>query len=135
MIFRFLDDARGNFTILAAVAFIPVMGALALAVDYAQITRQRQTTMNALDDAGIATARFIVSGSASPTDPVVYEATVKQYAKDFFEANLNGVDPAHTKLTIVLPINNTGGGTLQLTADLTYEPLFLPVAAMLIGRT
>ena len=36
---------------------------------------------------------------------------------------------------MLLPSNNTGGGTLKLTATLKYKPMFLPVAAMLIGRS
>ena len=59
----------------------------------------------------------------------------KSYAKEFFEANLGAVDPADTTLTVLLPNNNFGGGTLKLTADLTYEPMFLPTAAMLINKT
>ena len=42
--------------------------------------------------------------------------------------------PPTRTLTVLLPNNNTGGGTLKLTADLTYHPTFLPTAAMLIGR-
>ena len=33
-----------------------------------------------------------------------------------------------------MPNKNFGGGTLKLTADLTYEPQFLPVAAMLMNK-
>ena len=52
MIRRFLRDKRGNFAMLTAIAIVPIMGALALAVDYAEMSRQRQDTMNALDAAG-----------------------------------------------------------------------------------
>lgn len=127
MIRRFWNDIRGNYIVMMSVAIVPIMGALALAVDYSELSRQRQATMNALDAAGIATARRIVEGAT--------DDQVKAYAKDFFEANLGHVvDPSNAVLTIVLPSNNTGGGTLKLSADLKYQPRFLPVAAMLIGK-
>lgn len=126
MIRKFWNDKRGNYIMMTAVAIVPIMGAVALAVDYTEMSRQRQTTLNALDAAGIATARRLVEGAT--------DDQAKAYAKEFFEANLGSVDPANTKLTVVLPANNTGGGTLKLSAALKYKPSFVPTAAMLIGR-
>ena len=42
------------------------------------MARQRQETLNALDAAGIATARYIAQGAT--------DAQAKTYTKDFFEA-------------------------------------------------
>lgn len=126
MIRRFLRDQRGSYALMTAVAIVPIMGALALAVDYTEMSKQRQETLNALDAAGIATARRIVEG-ASDDD-------AKVYAKQFFEANLGSVEPANAELTIVLPQNNTGGGTLKLTAALTYKPFFFPTFAKLMHK-
>lgn len=127
MIREFLRDKRGNYALLTAVALVPIMGGLALAVDYTQMAAQRQQTLNALDAAGIATARRIVEGAT--------DDQAKAYAQSFFETNLGSVNPANTKLTVVLPQNNTGGGTLKLTAALKYQPYFLPTFQSLIGKT
>ena len=54
--------------------------------------------------------------------------------RSFFEANLGTVAPANTTLTVLLPQNNTGGGTLKLTAGLKYRPYFFPAFAELIGK-
>src|SRR5690606_11630581 len=124
---RFLKDVRGSYRLLTAISMVPIMGALAIAIDHTELSRQRAATMNALDAAGIATARRVAEG-ANETDVVAY-------AKDFFESNLGAVNPANTTLTVVLPNNNYGGGTLKLFADLTYDPTFVPVAAMLMGKT
>ncbi|UVK37529.1 pilus assembly protein [Mesorhizobium sp. AR10] len=127
MIRKFGSDRRGNYALMTVIAMVPLMGAVALAVDYSELLRQKQDTLNALDAAGIATAQQIVSGAS--------DAAVKTYAKTFFETNLGHVKPANTLLTVTLPNNNAGGGTLKLCADLQYHPYFLPAAAMLIGRT
>lgn len=126
MIREFLKDIRGNYALLTAIAIVPIMGALALAVDYAEMSRQRQETFNALDAAGIATARRLV-------DNVTDEVAIA-YAQDFFESNLNAVNPSDTTLTVLLPKNNTGGGTLKLCAVLEYVPYFFQTFQELIGK-
>ncbi|CAN7687770.1 pilus assembly protein TadG-related protein [Mesorhizobium sp. LjNodule214] len=127
MIRRFLRDRRGNYALMTVITMVPLMGGVALAIDYSELVRQRQETLNGLDAAGLATAQQIVSGAT--------DDAAKAYAKDFFEANLNHVKPANTTLTVTLPKNNTGGGTLVLQAALKYQPYFLPAAASLLGKT
>ncbi|WP_295812177.1 TadE/TadG family type IV pilus assembly protein [uncultured Nitratireductor sp.] len=126
MLRKFVQDRRGNFAMMTALVMAPIMGVAALVVDYSQVTRQRQMTLNALDAAGIATARYLTQGA---TDE---EAEV--YARDFFEANLGGVRPENAKLLITLPNQNTGGGTLKLEAELKYAPIFYPVFQKLRGE-
>ena len=127
MIRRFLRDKRGNYALMTAITMIPLMGGVALAVDYTELVRERQETLNALDAAGIATAQQIVGGAS--------DADATAYAKTFFEANLRHVLPANTTLTVTLPNNNAGGGTLVLEAGLKYKPYFLPAAVALLGGT
>ena len=102
MIGKFLRDRCGNYALMTAVALVPVMGGLAIAVDYAEMNRQQAATLNALDAAGLATARQIVTGASD--DELI------AYANDFFEANLSDVDPADTELSVMLPNNTAGGG-------------------------
>ena len=126
MIRKFARDVRGNYMVLTAAAIVPIMGALALAVDYAEMSRQRQEVLNALDAAGIATARYIAQGAT--------DEQAKTYGEDFFEANLSSVSPSNAKLTIVLPKENTGGGTLKMSAQMKYSPYFFPTFAALLGN-
>lgn len=126
LILDFLRDRGGNYAIAVVVGLVPLMGGVALAVDYAELNRERQAMLSALDAAGIATARHIVSGA---TDDAVLA-----YAQDFFEANLGPVDPADTNLSVVLPSNEAGGGTLKLSATLNYTPYFFPVFQELMNR-
>ncbi|NUS21832.1 MAG: pilus assembly protein, partial [Mesorhizobium sp.] len=54
MIRDFFRDRRGNYALMTAITMIPLMGGVALAVDYTELVRERQETLNALDAAGIA---------------------------------------------------------------------------------
>jgi len=122
---KFLGETGGNYAIALAAAFVPLMGGLALAVDYAEMNRQRQATLNALDAAGIATARHFVSGATNEA--------VLAYARDFFDANLGPVKPSDAQLSVVLPSSDTGGGTLKMSATLAYRPYFFPVFESMRG--
>lgn len=116
---RFLSDRRGAYGIAFTLSLVPILGGLALALDLAEMNRQKQQTLNALDAAGIATARHLVTGAS--------DAELIAYANDFFEANLGSVNPEDTTLHVFLPSSSSGGGTLKLTADLAFRPYFFPV--------
>ncbi len=122
---KFLRDTRGDYAIATAIAIVPILGGLALAVDYSDISRQRAMTLNALDASGIAAARFFVQGGSK-------QATIA-YAKSFFEANMNGLDTSGVTFDLVLPTEETGGGLLTVKATQTYKPHFLGAFAELIG--
>jgi Flp pilus assembly protein TadG len=126
MLRRFLSDKRGNYMLLTAASIIPILGGLAVAVDYTEMSRQRQLTLNALDAAGVATARRLVEGAT--------DQELVAYAQDFFEANLGAVDPKDATLHVTLPTATGGGTTVKLAADLTYRPYFLPTFDALMGK-
>ena len=104
--------------VMTAVAMVPILGAVALAVDYSEMSRQRQDTLNALDAANFATARRFIEGAS--------EAELRIYAKDYFEANLGSVNPDDANLLMQFPTTTQGGGTIKLTAELKYKPHFIP---------
>ncbi len=125
MLRSFIADRRGNFAMIGALAMVPLLGALALAVDYTEMSRQRQATLNALDAAGIATARRSVEGAT--------DVQLVAFAREFFDANLSDVDPNKVELDIVLPSSDAGGGMLKLTAHTDYDPWFVGAVMKLIG--
>lgn len=125
MLGRFLKDRRGNYAMMMAVMTIPIMGSVALAVDYTQMVRYRHAALNALDAAAIATARRAVEGAT--------EQELLTYAKDFFEANLGGIKPGSVELNVVLPTSDAGGGTIKMSAKIGYEPHFLPAFTALMS--
>lgn len=124
---KFLRDVRGNFAILTGIAIVPILGGLALAIDYVDMSRQKYETLNALDAANMATARRILEG-ASDTE-------VRRYAREFFDANLGSVKPEDAELDIHLPANINGGGRVKLVARLKYNAQFLPPFMALLDRT
>jgi Flp pilus assembly protein TadG len=126
MLRKFWADRRGNYAMMTVIAMLPLMGGLAVAIDYSEMSRERSQALNALDAAGIATAtRYLAGGT---------EAQLETYASDFFKANANGLDPSKVTLTLTLPDNNQGGGSLKLRVDGRYNPYFLPVLTSMLGK-
>jgi Flp pilus assembly protein TadG len=127
MLRKFLTDRRGNYAMITALIMAPLMGAVAVGVDYAEMNRQYQNTQNALDAAAVATAHRYLEGADT--------ATLNRYAASFFEANLGPVSPNETTLTLTLPDpSEGGGGTLGLSATLNYHPYFYPTFVALLGN-
>lgn len=126
MLRKFLADTRGNYAMITGLLMAPLFGAVALAVDYSEMSRQRLDTRNALDAANIATAREIQSQ--------ITDADAIAYANNFYYANLRHVAPAKSTLQVTLPSQVVGGGSMTMCATLTYSPIFFPAAAALIGR-
>ncbi|WP_292016234.1 TadE/TadG family type IV pilus assembly protein, partial [Mesorhizobium sp.] len=53
----FCRDRRGNYALMTVLAMVPLMGAVALSVDYSSMISEKQKVVNALDAANFATAR------------------------------------------------------------------------------
>src|SRR5215213_10181101 len=99
----FVRNGDGNIALLAAFALVVIFGALAIAVDYSEVSRRRQEVYNALDASAIATGREMLKVSD--------ESKLNSYAASVFKANLATVPVTDTAFKLTLPRNNTGGGT------------------------
>jgi Flp pilus assembly protein TadG len=126
MLRRFLADKRGNYALITVITMVPLMGAIAVGVDYTEMSRQYQYTQHALDAAGVATAYRYLQG--------VDDTELVSYANSFFEANLGPVKTADTTLSVTPPTSESGGGTLGICATLRYHPYFYPAFLALLGK-
>ncbi|WP_274426983.1 TadE/TadG family type IV pilus assembly protein [Chelativorans sp. YIM 93263] len=125
MFLKFARDQRGNYAIITALAMLPILGAVTIAVDYSEVSRQRQVAQNALDATSLAIALSYLDGTA--------ESQVRTFAQDYFEANFKPSDTADPQVSVTLPTGSGGGGTLKTCADLKYPPYFWPAVKMLSG--
>ncbi len=121
---RLWHDQSGQFAILMVTGLVVVFGALALAVDYSELSRRRKEMHSALDAAALATGREMIKVS----DP----AKLNVYASEFFHQNLPTVPMKDVALTLTLPTK--GGEPVRLCAKLVYQPLILPVVNRMLGR-
>ena len=121
---RLWRDESGQFAILTAIGLVVVFGALALAVDYAEMSRHRKEMQSALDAAALATGREMIKVS----DP----AKLNTYATDFFQQDLPTIAKQDVALTLILPKN--GSEPVRLCGKLVYRPFLLPAVNLLLGK-
>jgi len=126
MLRNFIQDRRGQYAMMTAIVMLPLIGALAVGVDYAEMSRQRSLAVNALDAAGIGTARRYLQGN-------ITDEQLEKYAADFFAANAGGLDIDKIRLSLVLPDSEEGGGLVRLSAVMGYKPYFLPALTSMLG--
>ncbi|MCB1429433.1 MAG: TadE/TadG family protein [Halioglobus sp.] len=125
---EFLANQSGNFGIIFAICAFPAIGAASLALDYSNMSRERNMVQHSLDAAALATAKQMASGTTG--------AALEQYARDFFDANLpssiaaNRIDLDVTVKTEMVP-NEDGEmvqqKTLGLDAKLDYDTFIATV--------
>lgn len=126
MLRGFLKNRSGNYAIGTAVALVPIMAAVGLAVDTSEILRQKGDVQNALDASCVAVGRRILDGAS--------DSELMTYAEDFFNSNLQVVDPNEVTLNVVLPESDEGGGVLRMSAAANYRALVLPTLNAIIKR-
>lgn len=76
---RLMRDREGNFAVLGAIAFIPIIGAAALAIDFAGAYFEAEKIQSALDAAALGSVRAYGEGA---TEEEAYDA-----AQKFFWSN------------------------------------------------
>ena len=118
MLRRFLRDRRGNYAITTAFASLPLLGAVALAVDYAEATRQKQAMLHALDTTCVATARAFLDGAT--------EAESKAYAQKFFTGNLGPAVQYPTTLVTTVPTAAIPRDSVLCQSTMAFKPFFRP---------
>lgn len=133
---RFLKDTAGNFAITFSLMVIPVLGTVALAVDYSNLSKQKGFVQNSLDAAALATSKEYAAGNFAAATPAQEKVLMDAYASDFFHANLpEDVKPEDVVLTsgftTVAKQDQDGiwrdEKAVALSANLTYDTLIAKI--------
>jgi Flp pilus assembly protein TadG len=132
----FLHDQSGNYGIIFGLVMFPVIGSVALAVDYSGFSRQKNYVQTSLDAAALASSKEYASGAFAANTPAQEQANLDAYAHDFFQSNLSAVIPPEN---VTLAANFTTAPKLgpdglwfdekavSLTATLKYDMAIAPV--------
>ena len=112
-------DTRGNVAMMFALALIPMVGAVAAAVDYSRASSARTSLQSALDAAALSLSREAASLS---------ENQLKQKALEYVQANLNR--PGIKNLEVTSAYSNADGGELTLTAKASLDTTVAGVIGM-----
>ncbi|MGL4488763.1 MAG: TadE/TadG family type IV pilus assembly protein, partial [Rhizobiaceae bacterium] len=89
----FAKDRNGNFAVMFAIASIPVVMGVGIAIDFTRMLNAKTQMQDALDVALLSTAKDIAQGKIAPSD-------ARGAVQNFFEVNLNAkrTDVASAKI-------------------------------------
>lgn len=133
---RFLKDTAGTYAITFSLMVVPVLGTVALAVDYSNLSKQKSFVQSSLDAAALATSKEYAAGNFAADTEAQEKALMDVYASDFFHANLpSEVLPQDVVLTsgftTVAKQDQDGvwreEKAVALSATLTYDTLIAKV--------
>src|ERR1051325_3345485 len=116
MLLRFLADRRANVAPIFAIATIPVLGLVGMAVDYTRGNSVRAAVQAALDATGLAMAR---------SAPTLTAAQLQQQSSDTFFANFNRPDVKN--IVVSASYTTTNGSRLTLSASGSIDTTFTRV--------
>ncbi|MBR0968317.1 pilus assembly protein [Bradyrhizobium diazoefficiens] len=119
---RFSRDRRGNIAVIFAIALIPLISFLGMAVDYSQAVRARTQMQAALDSTSLMLSRDLSTG-------VITSAQVNAKAQSYFSGLFSNAQAQSVSVSATYTAAGSGAGaTIQVTGSGTIPTNFLQVA-------
>lgn len=112
---RFLGARSGNFGMMTVVAMVPILGAVGLAVDYAEMSRHQTAYYNALDASALVAAKAFGEGYD--------DDSIEDMARGFFEANVRNSD--RVSFTYYGPQERGNVISIKVGAESSYDSYFI----------
>jgi Flp pilus assembly protein TadG len=127
MLKKFLRNQDGNYAAIFAIAMLPIIASVGLAVDYSNISRLKHSLGDSTDAAGLAVSKMYVTGEKT-------DGELRDLASKFFAANFDPKYLSHTVVEVTFP-HEAGNTTkeLKVKATLSYKTLFGPAIAALMN--
>ncbi|HXV29658.1 MAG TPA: pilus assembly protein TadG-related protein, partial [Sinorhizobium sp.] len=135
---RLADNRDGNFAVLGAIAFVPIIGAAALATDLVGAYLEAERIQSALDSAALGSVRAYGEGAT--------EDEAQKEAEKFFWSNYSLPQnnlaealaaPAEIDTATALAVaftRDVNEDTAAAEFSFEYKPLFLERASLQIRR-
>lgn len=112
---RFLFDRRGNFAVMAGLAFVALAIAIGGAVDVGMLSRNANAAQSAADAAALAGAKRMETGTVSDATAIIQSVAL---------ANL----PEDQRTASIASTIDTASGRVSVTISGTYKTAFLSLA-------
>jgi Flp pilus assembly protein TadG len=113
---RFIAEQRANVAPIFALAIIPILGLVGMAVDYTRGNSMKAAVQAALDATALAMAR---------TAPSLTAEQLQQQSNDIFFAQFNRADARNVVVTAAY--STTNGSQLRITASGSIDTTFTRV--------
>lgn len=113
---RFRKNQNGAIAPLFALMLPPILFAMMLAIDTANLMRVRGNVQHSLDAAALAVGKRFTFGST--------EAEMQAFGKKIFDSNLRAIEPAKTQFTLSFPQSSNVNQQIVASATFRYESFY-----------
>jgi Flp pilus assembly protein TadG len=107
---RLSADQSGNIALTFALVSVPLLAAIAVSIDYAQLVNSQRHLQDAVDGAAVAAAASLMSGKHT-------ETTVKDYAANFaiaqMSSSLTPTEEAQLKSKLAINVTTATSGSVK----------------------
>lgn len=107
---RLFADRAGNIAISFVVVSVPLLAAIGVSVDYAQLVNSQRHLQDAIDGAAVSAAASLVAGKHT-------ETSVKDYAMEFALAQLSSAltatETAELKSNLAVAVTTKNSGSVK----------------------
>lgn len=112
----FRNNQNGAIAPIFALLLIPLLFAMMLAVDTANLMRVRGNVQHALDAAALAVGKRFSNGAS--------ENDMRAFGKKIFESNLSAIEAKQTVFKIDFPLTNSANRQITANVDFPYTSFF-----------
>lgn len=123
----FVRERGGNFGLLAALALVPMVGAVGLAYDYTNMLAMKTRMSDSLDAAAFEAAELYAVKAS--------DSTIEERAGRIFRADMQQqVAEADYSFSYDGVFNDDGAVVVRVAATAAYHPTFMPALWTLLGQ-
>lgn len=122
---HFRKNQNGAIAPLFALMLPPILFAMMLAIDAANLMRVRGNVQHSLDAAALAVGKRFSNGSS--------EDEMREYGKKIFNSNLRAIGAKQTNFTLVFPENKSLNKQILANAEFPYISYFGNAVKKLTG--
>jgi Flp pilus assembly protein TadG len=118
---RFAGADQGNIAVIFAVALVPLLSFLGVAIDYSRANAARSSMQSALDSTVLMLSKDLSQGIITPDQ-------INAKALDYFAALYNNKDARSVTLDATYTANSSMGSTIQINGTGSVVSDFMQVA-------
>ena len=129
MLKKFLRNKEGQFAVIVALAALPLFGAVAMSIDFSNLSRLRYDLKDSCDASNVEIAKAYMAGGKT-------KAELELMGRKFYDVNFDEYYLDKSVLMLTLP-DDAGNVSkkLELKCQMTYETMFGPVLAGLTNSS
>lgn len=118
---RFVGASEGNIAVIFAIALVPILGFVGVAIDYTRANSARSSMQAALDSTALMLSKDLSEG-------LITTSQIAAKAQSYFAALYTNTDAKSVSVSATYTANSSMGSTIQVNGSAAVTTDFMKVA-------